>query len=248
MFSKKSPDQLCRMVDDFNDPLVSVCPESAYFTTSVNFATLSIPRCLDSCKIFASHAYKLTIEENNFRAYYDLVPRDRTFPSDVPIWQTEVCSTYENAEYKQMREALDLAINIVNFVGYTCIQRYYFWYSYTLNPSGESLIWGTTSGALIFPKKYFAYKHFTLAAHGRARTVDKYDPVAGVTYLTFDRVKAVFVNTLSVDFTTEWTDGRSCRRNTFVCTTDNNDWLLSGNGSSLPAESVCSCDLIIQNV
>lgn len=29
-----TPQQLCRMVHDFNDPLVSVCPENSYFWIS----------------------------------------------------------------------------------------------------------------------------------------------------------------------------------------------------------------------
>lgn len=237
----QSPEQLCRMVYDFNDPLISVCPESAYFTTSVNFATMSTPRCLDSCKIFASHAYKLTVGgENNLKAHYDLVPRARTFPSDVSIWQTEVCSTYDNAEHNQMNEALDLATNIANFVGHTCIQRYYYWYAYTLNPSGESLIWGTINGHLQFPKKYFAYKHFTLAAYGGSKMVTKYDPMTGITYLTFGESKTVFVNILSSSVAASWIN---CRSSTFLCTTNRHNWIGSGNGTILPAQSICSCDV-----
>lgn len=229
------------MVHDFNDPLVSVCPESSYFTTSVNFATISTPRCLDSCKIFASHAYKLTVGgENSLRAHYDLVPRARTFTSDVSIWQTEVCSTYANAEHNQMSEALDLATNIVNFVGYTCIQRYYYWYAYTLNPNGESLIWGTINGHLQFPKKYFVYKHFTLAAYGGSKIVTKNDPMNGVTYLTFGESKAVFVNLSSSSVAVSWIN---CWRSTFLCTTDRHNWIGSANGTILPAQSVCSCDV-----
>ncbi len=185
------------MVDDFNDLVISVCPESSHFTISVNFATISTPQCLDSCEIFATHAYRLSLDENGLpKAHYDLTRHERPFNSSISIWQTEVCSTYDKAEDNQMNEALDLAINIANFVGYTCVQRYYYWYSYTLNPSGESLIWGTTSGHLTFPKKYFAYKHFTLAAHGGSKTVMKYDPMTGFTYLTFGNSKTVFVNTL----------------------------------------------------
>lgn len=230
------------MVSDFNDPLISVCPESAYFTTSVNFATISTPACLESCEIFGTHAYRLTIANNTFRAYYDLQQRTRSFSSSIPIWQTEVCSTYDNAADNQMREALDMSINIANFVGHTCIQRYYYWYSYTLNPSGESLIWGNANGRLTTPKKYFAYKHFTLAAYGGSKIVNKFDPVNEVTYLTFGDSKVVFINNQSSDVIANWTNAVSCLSSTFFCTTDLLDWNSARQPVTiLPAQSVCSC-------
>lgn len=241
-FASQSAHQLCRMVDDFNDSLITVCPECSYFATSLNFATLSTPRCLESCEIFGTHAYSLTIANNTFRAYYDLVPRVRNIPNSIPIWQTEVCSTYDSAADNQMREALDMAINIANFVGHTCIQRYYYWYSYTLNPSGESLIWGQTNGRLTLPKKYFAYKHFTLAAHGGSKLVTKYDPLNGVTYLRFGDSKVVFVNNQSSAVVSNWTNAVNCWTDTFYCTTNLFDWHNSRESITiLPAESVCSC-------
>lgn len=233
------------MVRDFNDSLVSLCPECAYFKFSVAYSISSYPKCLDSCGTIATHAYKLSMDPSNFLlAYYDVVPRARTTFSDKPIWQIEVASTYQNAENKQMTEALDFAMNIANFVGYTCVQRYYFWLSYTLNPSGESLIWGTLNGDLIFPKKYFAYKHFTLAAQGESKMVTKYDLMIGVTYLLFGTLKAVFVNILSTNFIIKWDQNLSCLTSTFACTTDSYDWLHLENSSVLPAKSICSCDVI----
>lgn len=241
----QSPHQLCRMVRDFNDPLISVCPESSYFTTSVNFATTSDPTCLQTCEIFGTHAYRLTIGgDNSFRVHYDLVRRERGVLNRVPIWQTEVCSTYDNSEDNQMREALDMSINIANYVGYTCIQRYYYWYAYTLNPSGESLIWGNTNGQLTLPKKYFAYKHFTVAAYGGPKLVNKYDPQDGVTYVTFGDSKVVFVNNYSSAVTVNWSNAINCVPSTFFCTTELFDWLGSRNDPIiLPAESVCSCEI-----
>lgn len=235
------------MVHDFNDSLISICPENAYFTTSVSFATLSNPTCLQSCEIFGTHAYRLTIGgQNSFRVHYDLVRRQRGILRNVPIWQTEVCSTHNNPADNQMREALDMSINIVNFVGHTCIQRYYYWLSYTLNPSGESLIWGDNNNHLTLPKKYFAYKHFTLAAHGGSKVVNKYDPQNSVTYLTFGDYKAVFVNNHSAAVTANWTNAVSCLSSTFFCTTDSFDWIGSSDDEIiLPAQSVCSCEIAL---
>lgn len=229
------------MVSDFNDPLISACPENAYFPISVLFG--NTPKCLQSCKIFCTHAYTLNIVgSNRFKVYYDLISYPRTIPSDIPIWVTEVSSTFDNAADNQMRESLDMAINIVNFVGHTCIQRYYYWYSYTFNPSGESLIWGNNNSSLMFPKKYFGYKHFTRAAYGGSKIVHKYDPMNGISYLTFGDSKAVFVNNLSSTVSINWKNTVSCLSGTFCCTTDVDDWNCSGNGTVLPDESVCSCD------
>lgn len=232
------------MVHDFKDPLISVCPENAYYTTSLFYANswlgLLLPTCLNACEIFGTHAYALNVVKK--RAYYDLTANARLIPSSKHIWQTEVSSTYDNADTTQMREALDMAINIANFVGYTCIQRYYFWYAYTLGASGESLIWGNGDGVLTFPKKYHVYKHFTKASFGGSKRVIKYNPVKGVTYLTFENSKVVFVNILGSSVATNWAGAVICEPNTFHCTTGNDDWNNSGIGTVLPAESVCSCD------
>lgn len=244
------PQQLCRMVNDFNDSTISLCPENSYFSTSLIFATASIPACLDVCTVFCTHAYQLVLgENNNFLAHYDLTARDRIIPNHIPIWQTEVCTTSRNAVERQMQYALDLAVNIVNFVGHTCVQRYYFWLSYTLNPSGESLIWGDIDGNLTLPKSYFAYKHFTLAAASDgAKMVNKFDPITGVSYLTFGESKAVFVNNLNSTQTVDWTGGEGTSYVCYglICTTDHYDWNLSPKSATivLPPESVCSCTVI----
>lgn len=232
------------MVSDFNDTLINLCPECAYFTSSLAFALASYPSCLASCGIFVTHSYILSLDpQNPLLAYYDTAPRARTILSDIPIWQTEVSSTYSNSADNQMQEALDLAVNIANFVGFTCVQRYYFWYSYTLQASGESLIWGDANGNLMFPKKYFAYRHFTLAAQGGPKIVRKYDPMIAVTYLTFGTSKAVFVNNLPIAFTIKLDENQSCLASTFACTTESYDWLNLENYSVLPAKSICSCDV-----
>lgn len=242
------PHQLCRMVRDFNDSTISICPENAYFTTSLIYANASIPACLDTCAVFGTHAYQLILgQNNNFLAHYDLTARNRIIPNHIPIWQTEVCTTsHISAEENPMQYALDLAVNIVNFVGHTCVQRYYFWLSYTLNPSGESLIWGDLNGNLTMPKKYFAYKHFTLAASDGSKMVNKFDPITGVSYLTFGESKAVFVNNLNSTQTVDWTEedtSYACYEH--ICTTNLYDWNLSPQSDTivLPPESVCSCTL-----
>lgn len=229
------------MVSDFDDPLISACPENSYFPISVLFGNEE--KCLQSCKIFCTHAYTLNIVGNNrFKVYYDLLSYARPIPSHIPIWQTEVSSTFDNAVDNQMRECLDMAMNIVNFVGHTCIQRYYYWYSYTLHSSGESLIWGDDNGTLTFPKKYFGYKHFTHAAYGGSKIVHKYDPMNGISYLTFGDSKAVFVNNLSLTVAVNWKGAVICLPGTFCCTTEIYDWNCSENGTVLPDESICSCD------
>lgn len=241
------PEQLCRMVSDFNDATISICPESSHFTTSLAFSTSSIPACIDSCTVFGTHAYELILDDDyNFKAHYDLTPRNRIIPSHIPIWQTEVCTTLHTAAENQMRDALDLATNIVNFVGHTCVQRYYFWLSYTLNPSGESLIWGDDRGDLTLPKKYYAYKHFTLAAFEGAKMVDKYDPISGISYLTFGETRAVFVNKLQSTQTVNWNRDTLSVCFGLICTTNLYDWNVSAKNPMsiiLPPESICSCTL-----
>jgi len=242
------PQQLCRIVRDFNDSTISLCPENSYFTTTLIYANSSIPACIDTCSVVATHAYQLVLgENNNLMAHYDLTARDRIIPNHVPIWQTEVCTTSQNPVENQMQHALDLAVNIVNFVGHTCVQRYYFWLSYTLNPSGESLIWGDLDGNLTLSKTYFAYKHFTLAAFDGSKMINKLDSITGVSYLTFEESKAVFVNNLNSTQTVNWTkDDTSYVCNELICTTDLYDWNLSPDSDTvvLPPESVCSCTLI----
>ncbi|KAJ6645698.1 hypothetical protein Bhyg_00906 [Pseudolycoriella hygida] len=238
------PDQLCRMVNDFNDSTIAICPENSYITTSLIYSQASTPACLESCKIFGTHAYDLVFDNFTLRANYDLKARDRTIPSSIPIWQTEVSTTISTATANEMRDALDLAINVVNFVGHTCVQRYYYWLSYTLNPSGESLIWGNSEGVLKFPKKYFAYRHFTLASQKGNKEIEKYDPVSGVTYLIFGQSNAVFVNNLDSTQTINFEKNRyEC--STLFCTTISYDWnqQLQTTKIALPAESVCSCTL-----
>lgn len=240
------PQQICRMVNDFNDSTISICPENSYFTTSLIFANSSTPACLDSCKVFGTHAYQLVLDaNNNLNSHYDLEARDRTILNRIPIWQTEVSTTLETAIENQMRDALDMATNIVNFVGHTCVQRYYLWLSYTLNPSGESLIWGDLEGKLTLPKKFFGYKHFTFAAFKGAKNVKKYDPMTGISYLTFGESKAVFVNNLNSTETVNRTEGISHVCFGLKCTTHLDDWNLLPKSATivLPPESICSCIL-----
>jgi hypothetical protein len=174
-------------------------------------------------------------------AYYDQQKYDRKVPG-MPIWQTEVSSTFGRASERQMEEALDMAVNIVNFVGHTCIQRYYFWLSYTLGSSGESLIWGTDAGDLRLPKKYHTYRHFTQASFGGEKRVSKCgkENLPEVHCIKFGDNHAVFVNPLA-NRVPDWNQTISCDTGSFCCTTELNDWDCSGTGSELPQESICSC-------
>jgi hypothetical protein len=74
--------------------------------------------------VFGTHAYALHVgdDEDNLSAHYDQTQYNRKVPG-IPIWQTEVSSTFGRSSERQMEEALDMSINISNFVGHTCIQR-----------------------------------------------------------------------------------------------------------------------------
>lgn len=118
-----------------------------------------------------------------FYAYYD--PGVYTRFSRKPIWMTEVSSTFPRIPTvaNQLKEGLDLAAHITNFVGTTCVQRYYFWSMYTDGDSGESLIWGNFNqsslhshsgnpiSSLYYPKTYHVYKHFTKASYGGDKSI-----------------------------------------------------------------------------
>ncbi|KAJ6627321.1 hypothetical protein Bhyg_16539, partial [Pseudolycoriella hygida] len=136
-----SPLQLCRIIKSYNDSLISVCPENSWI--SVTNAYYNILGCNQPCHIKATHSYALNTDltSSNFKlAYYDL-SRYYYRGTSGPLWMTEVCSTFLDSDTNEMNEALDFATNIVNFVGATCVQRYYFYYAYTNGHSGESLIW-----------------------------------------------------------------------------------------------------------
>jgi len=168
-----------------------------------------------------------------------------------------------------MGEALDMAENIINFVSITCIQRYYFWYSYTNGSSGESLIWGVDNGTtLYFPKKYFVYKLFINASNTLKNGPVKVDScefpasiisVAGSSThassseheeiragndfacIQFGNVDRVLVNK---EFNSrEILDKSEC--SSLCCTTETEDFICtSTNGTSptvIPARSVCHC-------
>lgn len=202
---------------------------------------------MESCEIFGTHAYALHLgdDDDNLLAYYDQVKYARKVPN-VPIWQTEVSSTWGRSSERQMEEALDMSVNIANFVGHTCIQRYYLWLAYTLYSSGESLMWGHDDGSLTLPKKYFAYKHFTHAAAGGTKRVTKCAPdnIPQVQCLKFGENNAVFVNTL--DFVVHWDNIISCTPGSFCCTSEASDWTCSNtNSTELNPLSICSC--IVQN-
>jgi hypothetical protein len=207
--------------------------------------------CLDSCQVIATHAYSLNMNfrsENFGLAAYDLQAYSNTFGTK-PIWQTEVSSTYASAQDHQMEEGLSLATNIVNFVGTTCVERYYFWLAFTVGPSGESLIWGNKdTGELTLPKKYYIYNQFTNASRSSGPVRVKScvsdhltnlvtDPVTPC--LQFDSKNTVFVN---AEETVVNLDGAavdcSC---SLCCTTEETDFSCDFKKSQLPPRSVCTC-------
>lgn len=216
---------------------------SAYSNTTEN-ANVT---CLEACQVFGTHAYALHLgdDEDNLSAYYDQAKYVRKVPG-MPIWQTEVSSTFPRSSERQMEEALDMSVNIANFVGHTCIQRYYLWLAYTHGSSGESLIWGSSDGSLTFPKKYYAYKHFTQAAAGGTKRVTKCGPdnLPQVSCLKFGDDNAVFVNTLAFTVPHWNSTAVSCGTGTFCCTNENNDWDCSETGAELIPESICSCRVV----
>jgi hypothetical protein len=253
-----SPDQLCSMVNTFNDSLISICPENSYFWVSEIYSEsgkgTGRPTCADACQIFGTHGYTLNVDftsTNNFKAYYDLTAYERKTTQQKPIWQTEVSSTFDNYETEEMQEAIDLAFNIANFLGVTCIQRYYFWYSYTLGASGESLTWGQYNGSLKLPKKYYAYKHNTLASQATPgpMKVTSCGPETSskVKCIKYGEHRAVFSNNVDSNVTVNWKGAVQCISGSLCCTTNDADWGCDGNvvnaTSILPSKSVCSCEI-----
>jgi hypothetical protein len=164
-----------------------------------------------------------------------------------------------------MKEALDLASNIVNFVGTTCVQRYYFWQMYTNGASGESLIWGRLSHknknnnsqefSLYNSKKYFGFRHFTLGSKGGPKKVLECEIIqereTSVTCLKFSNPGGknnvttsviIFVNKGSDHFRVE---GVECLEESFLCcTTQEMDWnCVNGKEILLPKKGICSCKI-----
>lgn len=145
-----------------------------------------------------------------------------------------------------MQEALDLAINIVNFVGTTCVQRYYFWLAYTLGASGESLIWGDPHGKLILPKKYFVYKHFVQASNTingsvEVKKCNDSEASGGLLCIQFGEKGRIMVNT---EFSQKPLGKHEC--SLLCCTTEIKDNSCDNKGftsSNIPARSVCHCIL-----
>ena len=248
--------QLCRMISTFNDSLISLCPENSYFWITQLFVNYtdheSGIKCLDSCKVIASHAYSLNIDfsSKNFGlAAYDLGSYVNSY-GNKPIWQTEVSSTYLSPEDHELEEGLSFATNIINFLGTTCVERYYFWLAYSNGPSGESLIWGyPATGKLYFPKKYYIYNHFTNASMASLQKNSSVrikscitdnnsvnEPVAPC--LHFDSTTTVFVN--NAKRVVKLPDSTDCSCS-LCCTTDRVDISCHFRKRELPSKSVCTC-------
>lgn len=249
-----SPLQLCKIIKNYNDSLISVCPENSW--VSVSNLYYNVFNCRDSCNIKATHSYALNMDftsTNFLLAYYDLV-RYNYRGTTGPLWMTEVCSTYHNADDNEMSEALDLANNIINFVGVTCVERYYFYYAYTKGSSGESLIWGNAEGNLYFPKKFFVYKLFVRASnttYGQTAvtvcdniTINEsinVNMVKTLPCIQFGDIDRVLVNTESKKNQL----GRyECM--SLCCVTENDDFDCI-ESQHLPPKSVCHCALNITN-
>jgi hypothetical protein len=253
--TRMTPQQLCTMIQNFNDPLISICPEKTFFWVSIFYANHGLndtdrTNCFKACEIFGTHAYSIYTNFtsfDNFKLYYDPKQYDRTIAK--PIWQMEVSSRLSNFETEQMQEAIDLASNVFNFVATMCVQRYYFGSSYTLGGSGESLIWGNEDGSLRLPKKYFAYKHFTQASQVTPLSVTTCDPAtfSGTKCAQFGDKRGVFANDLDVEVALNWFGVANCKSESFCCTTDEDDWTcdetISNGTIIMPPKSVCSCEV-----
>lgn len=241
-----SPLQICRIIRNFNDSLISVCPENSWF--SVTNAYYNILGCNRPCEIKASHAYALNTDfrSPNFKlAYYDLVSYSYR-GTNGPLWMTEVCSTYLDSDQNEMSEALDLAINIVNFVGVTCVQRYYFYYAYTKGHSGESLIWGDANGDLYLPKKFYVYKLFVSASNTThaSTKVSACDAISvkNVPCIQFGDVDRVLVNKETSEKQLKVHECIS-----LCCVTKNDNFICIDDAQLVPPEAVCHCALNVTN-
>jgi hypothetical protein len=258
------PSQLCRMVKAFNDPLISLCPENSYYWMSELYTNFTDNAtgvdCLSSCQVVATHAYTLNINffsPYHLLAYYD--PGRYARKTDKPIWMTEVSSTFGGSFFYQMQEGLDLAQNIINFLASTCVQRYYFWYAFTRGSSGESLIWGydIATGKFVLPKKYFVFRHFTLASFGDPKVVSRCnvdivdddvsenrENTTELDCIQFGKTNVVLVNRRLTHYAIV---GFQCKTSSpFCCTTSEFDWNCDSDSTDhlvLPKRSVCSCEI-----
>lgn len=234
------PIQLCRIISNYNDPLISVCPENAWFSLTTTYFNPLLP----PCDIMATHAYALNsdVTSPNFMlGYYDPVSYSYR-GTNGPLWMTEVSSTYVEANVTQMEEALDLANNIVNFVGVTCVQRYYFWYAYTKDYSGESLIWGYENGELYLPKKFFVFKLFVTASNTTytSTEVNDCDVITSLKFpcIQFGDVDRVLIN---ADANAKQTKANEC--SSLCCVTETEDFVCFDDTERVPSKSVCHCIL-----
>lgn len=234
------PLQLCRIIRNFNDSLISVCPENSWY--SVTNAYYNFLGCSQPCAIKATHTYALNTDltSPNFKlAYYDLQIYNFRGTSG-PLWMTEICSTYPDADKTQMKEAIDLAINVINFVGVTCVQRYYFYYAYTKHYSGESLIWGNEEGELYLPKKFYVYKLLVRASNTThtSTEVSNCDVNTRKIFqcIQFGDVDRVLVNK---DSSEKGIIPNQCM--SLCCVTESDNFVCFDDTQHIPPKSVCHC-------
>uniref|UniRef100_T1KJA5 Glucosylceramidase n=1 Tax=Tetranychus urticae TaxID=32264 RepID=T1KJA5_TETUR len=225
--------QLCRLIQTYDDPMISLCPENSWFPVSkvyLNYSDQNI-NCRRACRTFVSHGYMLSLNPSYWGSvYYDttIYPEDRKSPT----WITEISSTRREAQLDEIGEAIDMSKSIINFVGITCVQRYYYWLAFTSFPSGESLIWfDSTTKRPSLPKKYFAFRHFSVASSHPSgyRSICS---SSGYLCLKFT-TKTVYVN-----------PGYLKKKITNICdlccTTGDYNYRCM-DSDTLPARSVCSC-------
>uniref|UniRef100_T1K012 Glucosylceramidase n=1 Tax=Tetranychus urticae TaxID=32264 RepID=T1K012_TETUR len=225
--------QLCRLAQTYDDPIISLCPENAWFSVSkiyLNYSYHGI-NCRRACRTVVSHGYTLSLNPLFWGSvYYDT----KEYPEDVesPTWITEISSTRILAQYSQMTEAIDFSTSIINFVGITCVQRFYYWLAFTTFPSGESLIWyDVTRNKIVLPKKYYALRHFTMASFDNSghRFICSTNSYLCLQFTS----KTVYVNK---GYDKEQINNLC----DLCCTTDDHDYRCTAS-NVLPPRSICSC-------
>lgn len=222
-----SPIQLCNYLLDYNDPQLRICPETAWF---INLRLFMLSRtCRRVCEIIAVHGYLVNIGKQT--VHYDTSANSHSF--NRPIWMTEISGPFVRNGEPQMQEAIDLAISIINFVGHSCVRRYYYWLAFTTSPSGESLIWfDQNKFELVIPKKYYVYRQFSKSSYSKGPRRARLCAQDNFDCLRFDN-NYVFVNNKNDPVPTNH-HMRLC------CTSETYDLECGHHSISLPPKSVCS--------
>lgn len=224
-----SPMQLCNYLDDFNDPQLRICPETAWFFNMKLFMYFN--SCKKVCDILAAHGYSPNLFEQN--VHYNTQLNSHHF--DRPIWMTEISGPFVQDGEPQMQEAIDLAISVINFVGYSCVSRYYYWLAFTRFPSGESLVWfDEKKSEIVLPKKYHAFKQFSRSSSFQGPVSAYSCSVPSDDYHCLRiGVHTIFVNDKNDPVPTS-------QHLKLCCTSELYDLECGHHSISLPPKSVCS--------